>query len=210
MSENHGAAFWDERYRGRAALWSGEPNPYLLQETAGLAAGRALDAGSGEGADAIWLAGRGWHVIAVDISAVAVGRAEEHARQCGADLAGRIEWIRQDLTEWEPGPTLFDLVTAQYLHLPPSARQPLFGRLAAAVAPGGSLLVVGHHPSDLETAVPRPQEPDRYFTGDDLLPLLRGGQWDVLTNTTPERSATDPDGRTVTVRDTVFRARRRD
>jgi SAM-dependent methyltransferase len=208
MSGDLGEAFWDERYSGQAAVWSGNPNRYLVDEVAGLAPGWALDAGSGEGADAIWLAERGWRVTAVDFSGVALQRAAGHARQRGGDVAARIEWVRHDLTTWDPGPDRYDLVTAQYLHLSSATRRPLFGRLAAAVAPGGTLLIVGHHPSDLQTTVPRPQDPDRYFTGDEIASALEPGQWDIITDAAPQRSGTDPEGRTVTVHDTVFRARR--
>ena len=208
MSEDLGEAFWDERYRGHAALWSSNPSQYLVSEAADLAPGRALDAGSGEGADAIWLAERGWRVIAVDFSGVALERAAAHARQRGSDVAARIEWVRQDLTARDPGPDRYDLVTAQYLHLSSAARPPLFGRLAAAVAPGGTMLIVGHHPSDLQTTIPRPQDPDRYFTSDEIAAALEPGQWDIVTDATPERTSTDPDGRAVVVHDIVFRAHR--
>jgi len=210
MSGDLGEAFWDEQYSGQPALWSGNPNQYLVSETAGLAPGRALDAGSGEGADAIWLAERGWRVTAVDFSGVALQRAADHARQRGSEVAARIEWVRQDLIAWEPGPDRYALVTAQYLHLPPAVRRALFGHLAAAVAPGGTLLVVGHHSSDLQTTIPRPQDPDRYFTGGEIAAALEPGEWDIVTNATSERTSSDPEGRTVTVRDVVFRARRRD
>src|ERR687885_1951411 len=71
---------WDARYRERdGAMWSGRPNGRLVAEVASLAPGRALDVGCGEGADAIWLAQRGWTVTAVDISDVALGRAREAA-----------------------------------------------------------------------------------------------------------------------------------
>ena len=52
-------ASWEERYRIAPALWSGRANPQLVAEAADLPPGRALDAGSGEGGDALWLAGRG-------------------------------------------------------------------------------------------------------------------------------------------------------
>jgi len=209
MSGDLGEEFWDERYRSSAALWSGNPNRYLVSETAGLTPGRALDAGSGEGADAIWLAERGWHVTAVDFSSVALQRGAAHARQRGSAIAARVEWAREDLTTWIPSPGRYDLVTAQYLHLPSAILPPLLRRLGAAVAAGGTLLMVGHHPFDLQTTMPRPQDPDRYFTGDDVASALEPGRWDIVTDATPERVGTDPDGRIVTLHDTVFRARRR-
>jgi SAM-dependent methyltransferase len=208
MSDELGAAFWDERYRSKGSLWSGKPNMYLLQETAGLTPGSALDVGCGEGADAIWLARRGWQVTAVDISGVALQRAAGHARQDGDHIAARITWIRHDLTTWSPSPHHYDLVTAQYLQLPSAIRSAVFGRLTAAVSPGGTLLIVGHHISDLQTTVRRPPDPDRYFTGDEIAAWLAPGRWLIVSNVEPERAATDQEGGAVTVRDVVFRASR--
>ncbi|MET1064831.1 MAG: class I SAM-dependent methyltransferase, partial [Arthrobacter sp.] len=106
------AEVWDEKYRSRDRIWSGEPNPQLITEAAALSPGTALDLGCGEGADAIWLASRGWTVPAVDVSAVALERAQAHAQERGL---GNIKWVRQDLATWVPE-ELFDLVTAQFLH----------------------------------------------------------------------------------------------
>ena len=202
-------AAWDERYRTRDKLWSGNPNPYLVSEADGLDPGWALDAGAGEGADAIWLAARGWQVTAVDISAVALERAAAHAAERGADIAARIEWRHEELSSWKSAGASFDLVSAQYLHLPAAVRPAVFGRLAAAVTAAGTLLIVGHHPSDLETTMPRPPMPELFYTGDDIAALLDASQWTIVTNAAPGREATDPDGNAVTIHDTVFRATRR-
>nr|WP_231385986.1 type 12 methyltransferase [Rhodococcus aetherivorans] len=94
------------------------------------------------------------------------------------------------------------------MHLPPE-RDVLFRGLAEAVAPGGTLLIVGHHPTDLQTTVPRPPRPELFFTGADVVALLDPDGWDVVTEAAVARSVTDPDGRAVTVHDTVVRARRR-
>lgn len=209
MSEQFGETFWDERYRSASSLWSGNPNRHLIGEAAELTPGAALDVGSGEGADAIWLARRGWQVTAVDLSTVALQRGATHAAQAGAETAERISWRHADLTTWDPGLVRYDLVSAQYLHLPAQPRDALFRRLAACVTPGGTLLVVGHHPSDLQTTMPRPPLPELYFTGDDIAATLDPHDWDVITNAAAERPATDPDGRIVTTHDTVLRARHR-
>jgi len=201
-------AFWNERYRSADALWSGNPNRYLVSEASGLRAGTALDVGCGEGADALWLARRGWRVTGVDLSTVALERAAEHAAQAGAGIAARIDWVHADVIGWDPGAARYDLVSSQYIHLPPEAREALFRSLAGAVAPGGSLLIVGHHPSDLQTTMPRPPMPELFFTGEDIVALLDAGDWKVITDEAPQRSAPDPDGRPVMIRDTVFRARR--
>jgi SAM-dependent methyltransferase len=205
-NEQFGEAFWDDRYRSAHALWSGNPNRHLVTEADGLPPGTALDAGAGEGADAIWLARRGWRVTAVDISSVALERAAGHAAE--KDVAERIEWRREDLKEWVPPESAYDLVTAQYLHVPGAIRRVLVARLAAAVADGGTLLIVGHHPLDLETTMPRPRQPELFFTGDDLAADLGGDGWKIVTNVAAPHEATDPEGRPVVVHDTVFRARR--
>lgn len=206
----HDQAYWDERYRSQDRLWSGEPNPYLVSEASELSPGVALDAGCGEGADALWLARRGWQVTGVDLSSVALERAAANAAAAGDHIAGRIEWEQADLTSWDPGRDRFDLVSSQYIHLPPGHRQRLFQRLAAAVRAGGTLLVAGHHPSDLHTTIRRPRQPELFFTGADVTAALDPALWEIVTNIAPGRTVTDHEGRGVTIRDTVLRARRRD
>jgi SAM-dependent methyltransferase len=209
VQEKFDQAFWDDRYRSKAALWSGNPNRHLVTETVGLNPGWALDVGSGEGADAIWLAEHGWRVTAVDVSTVALARAATHAAERGAVIAERIDWLHQDLMSWTPPPARYDLVSAQYMQLPTGPRQVLFDRLATSVASGGTLLIVGHHPSDMQTTMPRPHTPELFFTGDDIAASLDPNQWAIITNASPDRTAADAEGRSVTIHDTVLRAHRR-
>src|SRR5258708_36513861 len=145
-------ASWDQRYLESAALWSGHPNPQLVAEACRLPAGKALDAGCGEGADAIWLAERDWLVTAVDISTVALDRGAAHARQLDSELAGRITWQQADLLTWGPQPESYDLVSAQVMQLPGVKKAALFDRLGAGVATGGAASFFGHRP-------PRPKTP---------------------------------------------------
>jgi SAM-dependent methyltransferase len=202
------AAYWDERYRTRTMLWSGRPNPNLVAQAADLPPGRALDVGCGEGGDAIWLAERGWEVTAVDISAVALTRAAGQAAGAAPGASRRIDWLEADLLAWNPPAAHYDLVSAQYFHLPTAQRDVCFGKLARSVAPGGSLLIVGHHPSDLETTAARPRTVDLFFTGDDIAALLSPREWRIEANVAPGREATDPGGQTISIHDTVLRAER--
>jgi 2-polyprenyl-3-methyl-5-hydroxy-6-metoxy-1,4-benzoquinol methylase len=194
--------FWNERYRSHPKLWSGNPNLHLVAETSDLPPGTALDVACGEGADAVWLAERGWRVTALDISTVALERAAAHAGTLP------IEWRQADLITWEPGEERYDLISAQYMHLPPEPRDRLFRHLAAAVKPGGTLLLVGHHPSDLHTAMQRPDVPELLFTGADVKALLEPAEWTVVTDTDAARDVTNHEGQSVTIHDAVFRARR--
>jgi SAM-dependent methyltransferase len=201
--------FWDERYGSAATIWSGNPNPHLVTQVADLRPGTALDVGSGEGADAIWLAEHGWQVTGIDISMVALERAAQRAADAGQDVANRITWQQADILVWDPAPRQFDLVSAQFMHLPRSAREVVQGRLAAAVRLGGSLLIVGHHLSDLETTMRRPNAPDLFFTADQVVAVLDPDDWQVITAAAPERQALDSEGRPVTISDAVMHAIRR-
>jgi len=201
-----GEAAWEARYRSHSsAIWSGDPNAVLVDETADLPPGQALDVGCGEGADALWLAARGWKVTAVDISTVALARAEAEAAKKGHE----VEWVHADLLAEPPAPGAFDLVTAHFMHLPVRERQMLHAGLAAAVAPGGTLLLVGHHPSDLQTTIGRPPLPEMFFTAEQLAADLDPAQWDVAVAEARPRTATDPNGRRITIHDTVLRARKK-
>jgi SAM-dependent methyltransferase len=187
------ATFWDEAYRSRNAAWSGEPNDRIVNGVEGLQPGRALDVGCGDGADAIWLAERGWQVTATDISSIALERGRAN------DRSGHIEWLQADILVWEPPPSIYDLVAAHFVHFASPEREMVFGRLAAAVRPHGVLLVVAHHPSDLQTTAGRWPMPDFYYTADDIAALLEPGDWEVVVAASCARSAVDPNGRTITV-----------
>ncbi|MEC3982172.1 SAM-dependent methyltransferase [Amycolatopsis sp. H20-H5] len=206
MTEQFGAPYWDERYGSRTAVWSGRPNPQLVAETADLTPGKALDVGCGEGGDALWLASNGWQVTGVDFSAAGLRRAADQAGPLG--LAERIQWVRADLTDWTPAEQ-FDLISAQFMHLPAAQREALFARLADAVTPGGTLLIVGHHPSDLKTTLARPIPLDRFFTAEEIADSLDPAQWDVLAADARPRSTQDGEGREITINDAVLFARRK-
>jgi thioredoxin reductase/SAM-dependent methyltransferase len=205
----HGGAFdrewWEERYRSAPELWSGRPNEVLVTEVADLPPGRALDAGSGEGGDALWLADRGWQVTAVDLSDVALARGARAAEDRGLDT--RTTWRQADLTTWTPPAEAFDLVCSSFLHLPAGTREPVLAGLAGAVAPGGTLLVVAHDRSDVH--IGRPDLPEFFASAEQLAGLLAPREWDVEVAEARPRHAVDPEGREVTVADAVLRARRR-
>ncbi|MFI2778950.1 SAM-dependent methyltransferase [Streptomyces sp. ALB3] len=199
------AEMWDDRYRESDRIWSGDPNVALVREVAGLTPGRVLDLGCGEGADAVWLAGQGWTVTATDISRVALERAAVHAAEAG--VADRVDWQWHDLGASFPEGE-YDLVSAQFLHsMGDLPREKILRRAAAAVAPGGVLLIVGHagFPS-WEHDHPDMELP----TTDQVLASLElpEGEWEVLLSEEHERIQNDPDGNPTTRTDNALKVRR--
>ena len=163
-------ALWDERHAARQPIESFEPDPTLVDEIGSLRPGRALDLGAGDGRNAIWLAIQGWQVTAVDFSQVALDRGRALATASGV----RVEWQLADLLEWSPGASRFDLVTLFFIHLPSDERRDVYARAAAAVAPGGTLLIVGHDRTNLVDGVGGPQDPTVLFTPGEVAADLAG------------------------------------
>jgi len=205
------AEFWDERYGSADRIWSGNPNPRLVSVAGVLPPGAALDVGCGEGADAIWLARQGWRVTAVDVSSVALARAAVAAADAGPEIAERVDWRPADAVTagaWTPERAAYDLVSAQFMHLPWPELQAFHRRLADAVKPGGTLLIVGHHPSDVE-AFQRPAHlAALMYPAERMATTFDQDEWEVEA-TNPGRPFTDPEGNQVTLHDAVVRAVKR-
>ena len=197
--------FWDDRYRQRAHIWSGNPNRQLVAVAEALPAGRALDVGCGEGADAVWLASRGWDVLGVDVSDVALDRARAHAEELDTSVAERLTWRRVDLLATPDLPRDLDLVSVQFMHLPEPERSRVFRSLATLVGVGGSLLIVAHDPSDLHSGVGRPHQADLFHTPQEIAELLDDA-WDVRVCESRPRIERTPDGRDVRISDAVLHA----
>ncbi|MDQ3630716.1 MAG: class I SAM-dependent methyltransferase [Actinomycetota bacterium] len=175
---------WDRRWsqalrKGAQVVAQRPPNAHLLAEVADLRPGRALDAGAGHGAETLWLAARGWQVTAVDFSTTALEHARSGAEALGEDVAERIEWVAADLATWIPQPARFDLVACFYVHVAGSVPA-MVRRLAAGVAIGGTLLLVGHRPIDPTTGAPTPAADQVQVSVDIVVAELRSDRWEVL------------------------------
>jgi SAM-dependent methyltransferase len=200
--------YWEDRYRSEDRMWSGRANPLLVREAAALTPGTALDLGCGEGGDAIWLAERGWRVTAVDVSATALRRGAEHAQDAG--VADAVRWERHDLGRTFPQGS-FDLVSAQFLHspvAPAGEREDILRKAAAAVAPGGTLLVAGH--AGWPSWMTEPPFDFAFPTTAGVLAALElePGRWQVELEEVVEREVPDPDGNPGLRADNVLRVRR--
>ncbi|WP_329008734.1 methyltransferase domain-containing protein [Micromonospora rifamycinica] len=227
MTHSFDRAYWQQHWQqthdNRPGSMAGNPpNPYLARETAGLPPSTALDAGCGAGAEAIWLAAHGWRVTAADISADALARAADRAADGPAEA---VRWVEADLTVWEPG-TRFDLVTSHYAH-PAMPQLAFYRRLGEWVAPGGTLLIVGHlhtarsghdhdhHDHDHDRGHHdqghghhgHPAEATVTLT--DITAGLDTVGWEIVTAEEHQRPVPRPGGRSATLHDVVVRATRR-
>ncbi len=160
---------WDRRYAVDELIWRAEPNRFLVEATADLTPGSALDVACGEGRNAVWLAEQGWRATGVDFSPVALDKARRLAASRGVD----VEWIEADVRSWVP-PRSFDLVILMYLQLPAAQRRAVYRTFAGVVAAGGHLLVVGHDTENLTAGVGGPQDPSVLFSAGDVVDSIEG------------------------------------
>ncbi len=167
---------WDERYAATELVWSAEPNQFVAAECADLAPGRAVDLAAGEGRNAIWLAGRGWQVTAVDFSQVALDKGRRLATATAP--TGSLEWVCADATAWTG--SAYDLAVVAYLQLPASERRAAARGAVEALAPGGTLLWVAHDSSNLVEGTGGPQNPDVLMTAADVVADVEDLEVEVL------------------------------
>ncbi|KJF22899.1 class I SAM-dependent methyltransferase [Rhodococcus sp. AD45-ID] len=201
-------SFWEPHYQKNIRPWTGLPNAALADITADLTPGSVLDIGCGEGGDALWLAGRGWTVTAIDVSATVLERARAQAAERG--LTANVTFEKYDASQSFPDGS-FDLVSAQYFHTPIGIpREQVLARAAVTVALQGVLLIVDHASTapwswnqDSDTRFPTPQ--------DTLAKLnLDNNHWQPIRVEAAQRTASGPNGQTATVTDNVIALRRVD
>ena len=142
---------WDERYSGAEFEWSMHPNQFVAEQLDGRPAGRALDLAAGEGRNSVWLAERGWSVTAVDFSRVGLEKGRRLSAAHGVPDR-QVDWVVADLSDYQPARAAFDLVLIAYLQVGAELRGQVLAGAAAALVPGGILLVVGHDLTNLTEA----------------------------------------------------------
>jgi len=159
MAHMNQRELWNDRYRQKGSVWGAEPNQFVVAYLSDLEPSRVLDLGTGQGRNAIWLAGQGHQVTALDISDVAIAQAKEIAADAGVE----VEFIAADLKRWQPEPESYDLVLLSYIQAVEPARKLIHSKVATALAPGGMVFMIAHHIDNLEHGIGGPSLPDRLY-----------------------------------------------
>ncbi|HEY2262008.1 MAG TPA: class I SAM-dependent methyltransferase [Streptosporangiaceae bacterium] len=199
---------WDARYSGAGFEWSMHPNQFLTAELDGTPPGRALDLAAGEGRNSVWLAARGWLVTAVDFSRVGLAKGRRLSADHGigdGNGDGQVDWVVADLGEYTPARSAFDLVLIAYLQVGAALRGQVLAGAAAALVPGGTLLVVGHDLANLTEGTGGPSSPDVLYTPEAITAALPGLR---IRRAERVRRTVDRDGEQATAVDTLVRAER--
>lgn len=173
------ASDWDHRYSATDLVWSAGPNLWVEQLAADLPVGRAFDVAAGEGRNALWLASRGWSVVAADFSEVAIDRARRLARERLGEGIERFTAVVADALEPAPEGGPYDLVLFCYLQLPADQRRRAWARGIDAARPGGLIVVVAHAARNLAEGWGGPQDPAVLYDPDDVVAEVAGQPVDV-------------------------------
>jgi SAM-dependent methyltransferase len=195
---------WDQKYAGLEFEPTLPPSPFVAAELAGLRPGRALDLAAGHGRHTVWLAEHGWQLTAVDFSRVGLDRARKLSAARGL-RPGQVDWVITDLNDYQPARGAFELVLVAYLQVGQALRAKVLAGAAAALAPGGTLLVIGHDLTNLTEGVGGPRYPEVLYTPEAIaaelpgLRILRAGR---------VRRPVEQDGGPATAIDTLVRAER--
>jgi SAM-dependent methyltransferase len=192
---------WNARYAGSELLWTAEPNRRFVSEVEALDPGRALELACGEGRNTVWLAERGWRVTGVDFSEVALAKAV----QLAASRDVEVEWVLADVLEYAPARGAFDLVAVLYLHLPHGQLARVLRSVRDALAPEGTLVVLGHDTTNLTDGHGGPRDASVLFTPEDVVQQLEGLV--VECAETVRRTVSLEDGEATAI-DALVRARR--
>jgi SAM-dependent methyltransferase len=194
------STFWDDRYGAarisEETVWSRDPNFWIAGTVGPFEPATAVDLGAGEGRNALWLASLGWRVTAVDFSAVGLETGRERAATLGLD----VEWVHADATTWL-APEPVELVVIAYLQLPLEPMTRAIGNAVRSLAPGGSLVLIGHDRENLEHGVGGPQDPELLLDVEEV--VSAASALDIV-----EARRLDRPTKTGTAIDTIFVGRK--
>ena len=166
---------WDDRYRTDEYVYGTHPNDFVVQTAGLLPKGRLLSLGEGEGRNAVFLAGLGHEVVAVDSSAVGLEKVRRLADRHGVE----VRTVHAGLSDFEIEPGAWDVVISIFCHVPSSLRKDLHGRVARGLRPGGKFLIEAYTPAQLVFATGGPATADPLVTLESLEDELQGLSFEI-------------------------------
>lgn len=178
MSQFDHEAFWSARYRdaGDDYLFGTAPNRFLEAQAALFRPGlRVLSVADGEGRNAVWLAAQGCAVTATEISPVALAKAQKLAHQQHVT----VDFVETDILRWAWPQAAYDVVVGIFIQfVGPQERAQLFAAMREAVCPGGTLLLQGYTPKQLEYRTGGPGAVENLYTRELLEEAF--GDWEII------------------------------
>ncbi|MCB9395517.1 MAG: class I SAM-dependent methyltransferase [Acidimicrobiaceae bacterium] len=161
---------WNGRYDVEHYVFGTEPNDFLRAGVDRLRPSRVLCLAEGEGRNAVFLAGQGFEVSAVDLSEVGVRKTHDLAASRGVTVRA----TAADLGSFDLGDGQWDSIVSIFAHLPPSVRSVVHRRVVDALVPGGVLLLEAYTPAQIGRGTGGPPVPELTMTVEALRRELEG------------------------------------
>jgi SAM-dependent methyltransferase len=161
---------WDERFSKPGYAYGTEANDFLVSVADRIPRGPVLCLAEGEGRNAVYLAGLGFEVTAVDTSTVGLEKAESLAGERGVS----IQTVNADLADYPIEATAWQGIVSIFCHLPPLTRAALHERCLRGLAPGGVFILEGFTPRQLELGTGGPRSHDLLMELDIIRQELPG------------------------------------
>jgi len=176
---------WDERFSEPGFAYGTEPNDFLVSVADRIPMGRVLSLAEGEGRNAVYLAGLGHEVTAVDSSRVGLAKAERLAAERGVTITT----VNADLADFDIEPGVWQGIVSIFCHLPPVVRAALHERCLRGLAPGGAFVLEGFTPRQLKLGTGGPKSIELLLELPALRRELRGLRFEIAREI--ERPATE-------------------
>jgi SAM-dependent methyltransferase len=164
---------WDARYAEPGWAFGTEPNDFLREQAHHVPPGRVLCLAEGEGRNAVWLAGQGYDVTAVDRASAGLEKANALARERGV----RVATVCADLASYVIEPGAWQGVVSIFAHVPPEVRRPMHAAVIRGLAPGGVLLLEAYRPQQVGRGTGGPPDEERLLDLARLRPELGALEW---------------------------------
>ncbi len=170
------ATFWNNRYSVGEYIYGTTPNAFIAEIADRIPAGPVLCLAEGEGRNAVFLAGRGHDVTAVDQSAAGLAKA----RRLAAEHDRVIRTVEADLSTFRIEPGAWAGIITTFGHLPPELRRDVHAAAVRGLVDGGVFALEAYTPAQLQFQTGGPRDIELLMTADALRAELAGLEFEIL------------------------------